>query len=86
LYPSPHIRGGKEVKDRPAAPLIGEKVTDLEPIFSSTRLLPHFRPQDLLLGLPVGAILEKVLRVRHGHQHLAVGLLFVHLRYWPVRQ
>jgi len=25
--------------------------------------------------------------VRYGHrQHLAVGLIFVHLRYWPVRQ
>jgi len=49
--PPPHIRGGEEAQNRPAAPRIGEEVPDLEPVLPSPGLLPSLRPQNLLLGL-----------------------------------
>jgi hypothetical protein len=83
LYPSPYINRSKEVKDRGTA-LIGERVTELEPIFSSTNLRSHCRPQHHLRGPQWRQFLKRSLRVwvRYGrYQHLAVGLLFVHLTY-----
>lgn len=58
--PPPHHRDGEEVRNRLAAPRIGE-VLDLEPVITSPSLPPHLRPLNLLLGLPVGAVLEEVL-------------------------
>jgi hypothetical protein len=59
LGTSPHIRGGEEVQYRLAAPLISERVPDLESVgFRPSGLATYRCPQDLLLGLPVGAVLE----------------------------
>jgi hypothetical protein len=55
-----HIRGGEEIQNRLAAPPIGE-VPDFKPVLPPPGLLAHLRPQNLLLGLPVGAVLEDVL-------------------------
>jgi len=46
----PHIRGGREVQDRLAAPLVREEPPELEPILAP----PGLRPQALVLALPLG--------------------------------
>jgi hypothetical protein len=56
-----HIRGGEEVQDRLAAPLVGEEVPNLGVIIFLAGFPSHLRPQDFPLGIPLGAILEEVL-------------------------
>jgi len=57
----PHIRSAEEIQNRLAAPRIGEEVPDLETILPPLGPIPSLRPQNLLLGLPVGAVFEDVL-------------------------
>ena len=66
-HPPSHIRRGEEVQYRPAASPIGEEVPHLPPVLPPPRLLLRLRPQDLLLRLPLGALLEEVVpRLRPG--------------------
>jgi len=59
-HPPSHIHRGEEVQYCPAAPPIGQEVPHLLPVLPPPRLLLHLRPQDLLLRLPLGALLEEV--------------------------
>ena len=87
--PSSRIRGEKGLLTRLGAPQVGEEVLDFEPILTHASLLPYCCPQDLLLALPLRAVLEKMLRhltLARTPPALAVGLFFVHSRHRPMRQ
>jgi len=58
--PPSHIRRGEKVQYSPAAPPISQEVPNLPPVLPPPRLLLHLRPQDFLLRLPLGALLEEV--------------------------
>jgi len=60
-HPPSNIRGGEEVQYRPPTPLVRQEVPDLSPALPPSGLLPHLRPQYLLLGLPLRTLLEEVL-------------------------
>ena len=50
-----------EIKDRPAAPPVSQKVSHLPPVLPPPSLLLHLHSQDLLLRLPLGALFEEVI-------------------------
>jgi len=57
---APYFCGAQEVQDGTSAPPVCEQVPDLVTVLSTSCLLPHFRPQDLLLRLPPRAVLKQV--------------------------
>jgi len=58
--PPSNIRRGEEVQHCPAATRIGQEVARLPPVLPPPGLLLNLRPQDFLLRLPFGALLEEV--------------------------
>jgi len=83
-HPAPHFHGAQEIQDQLDAPFVCKEVSDRETVLPSSRRLPHFRPQDLLLRFP--AKCSRVCVLYWHHPHSAVSAFFVHFRYCPVRQ
>jgi hypothetical protein len=60
MYSIVVLISGEEVQHQLAASRVGQEVPDLESILPSPTLLPYLHPQDLLLGLSAGVVLEHV--------------------------
>jgi len=89
LHPSFRIGCAGEVRDRSGAQLIREQVSDLETVLPPSYHFPLLRPQDLLLRLPMRAVLGQVfprLCLEMHHPHSVAVRSFVHWRYCLVRQ
>jgi len=90
----PDVCCSEEIEKRLAAPL-GEQLRDLGVVLAPgwarelSSLFQDGRPEDLLLALPLRAVLKQMLarlNLNRHHQQLASGRRVVHARCCPVRQ
>jgi len=56
----PNVGRREEIENRLATPPVGKELPDPPPALPPPCLLPHFRPEDLMLPLPLRTHLEEV--------------------------